>query len=107
MRERALIHVAGPKGAGKTTFIEALLRAGVGPAICLRAERDPKLRKERESSPKKDGELRRYREAGASDVAVYRFPEPSTDAFFMTAVMQNYSTAVLIEGDRPLSRVAV
>ena len=25
MRERALIHVAGPKGAGKTTFIEALI----------------------------------------------------------------------------------
>jgi hypothetical protein len=27
VRERALIHVAGPPGSGKTTFIEAILRA--------------------------------------------------------------------------------
>ena len=25
MNERALIHVGGPKGAGKTTFVEAML----------------------------------------------------------------------------------
>lgn len=33
MRERALIHVAGPAGAGKTTFIERLLDAEVAFAI--------------------------------------------------------------------------
>ena len=30
MRERALVHVAGPKGAGKTTFIEAMIADLVG-----------------------------------------------------------------------------
>jgi hypothetical protein len=46
MRERALLHVAGPVGAGKTTFVERLLDAEVAFATCLRAERHPKLRKE-------------------------------------------------------------
>jgi hypothetical protein len=96
MRERALIHAAGPVGAGKTTFIERLLDAEVAFAICVRAERDPKLRKEQESAPKAHAELRRYREAGASAVALYRFAEPSMDAFFTSAFMQDYSEAVFM-----------
>jgi len=105
MRERALIHAAGPAGAGKTTFIERLLDAEVAFAICVRTERDPKLRKELESAPKAHAELRRYREAGASAVALYRFAEPSMDAFFAAAFMQDYSEAVFIEGDCPLDYV--
>jgi len=105
MRERALIHAAGPAGAGKTTFIERLLDAEVAFAICVRTERDPKLRKELESAPKAHAELRRYREAGASAVALYRFAEPSMDAFFTTAFMQDYSEAVFIEGDCPIDYV--
>lgn len=107
MRHRALVHVAGPAGAGKTTFVERLLDAEAGFAICVRAERDSKLRKERESAPKTHAELRRYREAGASAAALYRFPEPDTDAFFTTDFMQDYSEAVFIEGDCPIEYVDV
>lgn len=105
MRERALIHAAGPVGAGKTTFIERLLDAEVVFAICIRTERDPNLRKEQESAPKAHAELRRYREAGASAVALYRFAEPSMDAFFTTDFMRDYSEAVFIEGDCPIDYV--
>jgi hypothetical protein len=107
MRERALIHVAGPVAAGKTTFVERLLNAEVAFAICVRAERDPKLRKEQESAPKSHAELRRYREAGASAVALYRFAEPNPDAFFMSEFMQDYSEAVFIEGDCPIDYVSL
>lgn len=105
MRERALVHVAGPAGAGKTTFIERLLDAEIGFAICVRAERVAKLRKEQESAPMTHAELRRYRAAGASAVALYRFAEPSTDTFFTSDVMQDYSEAVFIEGDCPIDYV--
>lgn len=105
MRERALVHVAGPPGAGKTTFLERLFDAEVAFAICVRAERVAKLRKEQESAPMTHAELRRYREAGASAVALYRFAEPSTDAFFTSDVMQDYSEAVFIEGDCPIDYV--
>ena len=105
MRERALVHVAGPAGAGKTTFIERLLDAEVTFAICVRAERDAKLRKEQESAPRANAELRRYRKSGASAVALYRFAEPSTDAFFTSDFMQDYSEAVFIEGNCPIDYV--
>jgi len=105
MRERALVHVAGPVGVGKTTFVERLLDAEVALAICVRASRSPKLRAEQESSPKSHAELRRYREAGASGVVLYRFAEPNMDAFFTAAFMQDYSTAVFIEGDCPIDYV--
>ena len=105
MRERALVHVAGPVSAGKTTFIERLLDAEVAFAICVRAQRDPKLHKEQEAAPKTHAELRRYREAGASAVALYRFAESSMDAFFTSAFMQDYSEAVFIEGDCPIDSV--
>ena len=105
MRERALVHVAGPPGVGKTTFIERLLDAEVAFAICVRAEREVKLRKAQESAPKAHAELRRYRRAGASAVALYRFPEPSTDEFFTSDFMQDYSEAVFIEGDCPIDYV--
>ena len=105
MRARALIHVQGPAGAGKTTFIERLLDAEVALALCIRAQRDPKLRKEHASAPKTHAELRRYREAGASAVALYRFAAPNADAFFSTDLMQDYSEAVFIEGDCPLDDV--
>ena len=106
MRARALVHIAGPDGAGKTTFVEALLRARNGMiAICVRAQRDTRLRREAESAPRSHSELRRYRAAGASAVALYRFPAPHGDAFFMSDVMQDYSEVVLIEGDCPLDYV--
>jgi hypothetical protein len=107
MRQRALIHVAGPSGAGKTTLIEVLLRRLGEIVICVRAMRDESLRTPMESQPKNHPELRRYRDAGASDVALYRFPPGHTDAdaFFVTNFMQDYSSAVFIEGDSPLEYV--
>jgi hypothetical protein len=107
MRQRALVHVAGPTGAGETSFVEALLRGVDEPVICVRAERDDSLRVPRESAPKTAGELRRYLGAGASAVARYCFPatHADPDAFFMMDFMQDYSTAVIIEGDCPLDHV--
>jgi hypothetical protein len=107
MRQRALVHVAGPTGAGKTSFVEALLRGVDGPVVCVRAKRDDSLRAPRESAPKTAGELRRYLGAGASAVARYRFPvtHADPDAFFMMDFMLDYSTAVIIEGDCPLDHV--
>lgn len=105
MRDRALVHVAGPAGSGKTTFVERLLDAEVAFAICVRSERDAKLRRARESAPKNHSELQRYREAGASAVALYQFSEPSADAFFTRKFMEDYSEAVFIEGDCPLDYV--
>lgn len=105
MRSRSLLHVAGPIGAGKTTFIERLLEAEIAFAICIRGERDAKLRKEQESNPRSHAELCRYRRAGAAAVALYRFGVPDTDAFFVSSVMQNYSEVAIVEGDYPLELV--
>lgn len=105
MTERTLVHIAGPVGAGKTAFVERLLDANVALAICVRAERDAKRHKEQESAPKTHPELRRYLDAGASAAALYRFAAPSTDVFFSSTFMQNYSEAVFIEGDCPTDYV--
>jgi len=107
LRERAFIHVAGPAGAGRTTFVEALLGACTGPVICVRSERDDRLREPKESAPARDAELGRYRKAGASGVARYRFggDDEDRDSFFSTDFMNDYSQAVVIEGDCPLEYV--
>jgi molybdopterin-guanine dinucleotide biosynthesis protein len=105
LRQRAFIHVAGSAGAGKTAFIEALLRSLGDDVICVRAVADDSLRSPRETRPQSHPELRRYRQKGASAVALYRFSPTeitATDAFFMTNFMENYSIAVVIEGDSPL-----
>ncbi len=107
MIERAYIHVAGPKGAGKTTLVEAILAAFDGPAIAVRCRRNDKLAESVESSPARDVELRRYREAGASGAARFEFPsdEEDGDGFFCSKVMCDYSKAVVIEGDCPVEYV--
>jgi hypothetical protein len=102
VRRRPIIHIAGPAGAGKTTLIERLLGAEVAFAISVRAHREEKRRREGESAPGKHAELRRYRNAGASAVALYRFGAPDTDAFYSSEVMEEYSEAVFIEGDCPV-----
>src|ERR1019366_6984873 len=57
--------------------------------------------------PARDAELGRYRKAGASGVARYRFAgdDEDRDSFFSTDFMNDYSQAVLIEGDCPLEHV--
>ena len=106
-RQRALIHVAGPKASGKTTFVEHVLRTVHALIICVRTERDDLLRRPVASKPRTHAELQRYRRGGASGAALYRFPptDAAADAFFMTKVMEDFSTAVVIEGDRPVDFV--
>lgn len=102
---RALIHVAGPPGSGKTTLIERLLERELAHATCVRGERVAKLRREEESAPKGHPEIRRYRKSGACGVALYRFPATDTQAFYETEVMGDYSEVVFIEGDCPVEYV--
>lgn len=105
MRERALVHVAGPSGAGKTTLIERVLASNHTKLLmAARGILDDALRRATESTSRTDDELSRFRTAGASSVARYRFPsaERGTDAFFCSDFMTDYSEGVLIEGDSPL-----
>jgi hypothetical protein len=103
VRQRALIHVGGQAGAGKTTFIEALLSANDEDAIiAVRCRRDESLSKARESRPKNDSELRRYASAGAIGEARYDFPDGGHNEFFMAGFMEDFSDAVVIEGDKPV-----
>ncbi|MCU0725167.1 MAG: hypothetical protein MUE73_05160 [Planctomycetes bacterium] len=106
-RVRAFIHVAGPKGAGKTAFVEALLRGLDEVVICVRGVRLARRRDPEESGAKDDPELRRYRMAGASEAVRYRFGtgREVDSHFFEQEFMQDHSTAVVIEGDCPVEAV--
>lgn len=105
MRQRALIHVAGPKGAGKTTFIEVMLGTVDRRALAARCVRDDALRHSRETAPKSHPELRRYRRAGAAGAAVFSFPQGDigSETFYMTDLMSDHSDAAVLEGDNPVA----
>jgi hypothetical protein len=112
MRQRALIHIDGPPGAGKTTLIEALLARTDYMITAVRCVRDDTLPEPCESLVTTAPELHRYRVGGARTPARYVFPGTSDvfpgtsdahDAFFQTNVMQDFSHAVVIEGDCPVS----
>jgi hypothetical protein len=100
-----LIHVAGPPGAGKTTLVEALLIRTDHMITAARCLRDDTLPQPSESLANTDPELLRYRTAGADTAARYAFPGTSDapDAFFQTDLMQDFSHAVVIEGDCPVT----
>ncbi len=103
MKQRAIIHVGGPPGAGKTTLVEHLFRGTDQGILAARCRRDDSLRRPREASPKTDLELRRYPEAGADGAAVFTFPagDLAADEFYTTRLMEEYSRAVVLEGDSP------
>jgi len=106
MIQRAIIHVDGPPGVGKTTFVERLLHATDQEILAARCHRDDSLRHLQAASPMTNRELRRYREAGAIGAAMLAFPaDVVVDEFFMTGLMQEYSQAVVIEGDSPVAAV--
>jgi hypothetical protein len=100
-----LIHIDGPPGAGKTTLVEALLARTDDMITSVRCMRDDTLPQPCESFAKTYLELDRYQAAGACTTARYAFPGTSDahDAFFQTNVMQDFSDAVVIEGDCPVS----
>jgi hypothetical protein len=104
---RAYLHVTGPVGSGKTTFVEALLGKIDAWILVARCVRDDALREARESVPAQDPELARYAEAGADGVARFAFPSGSEayEDFFLTDLMADYSEAVVLEGDSPLAHV--
>ena len=106
MIQRAFVHVGGPPGGGKTMFIERLLESTRSKLLMVaRGVRDETLERVDETSKRSDPEIGRYREAGASNTARYRFPGAArdSDAFFTSEFMSDYSQGVLIEGDSPLS----
>lgn len=105
MRHRALIHIGGAPGAGKTALVEALLAHTDYMISAVRCVRDDTLPEPCESFAKTDPELHRYRMAGAHTVARYAFPGTSDahDAFFQIDALQDFSHAVVIEGDCPVS----
>ncbi len=98
MRQRALVHVSGPAGVGKTVFIERVLGARVGISLCVRAVKGG-------AGSRVDVERARYRSAGAHAAARYEFDEPDVEAFFTSNVMENYSEVVFVEGDSPVDFV--
>ena len=107
MRMRGFVHVAGPAKAGKTALVEAMLECSDALVIAARCGRDDTLTQPRESFPRTHPELRRYRQAGASGAALFRFPGDGSehDAFLMTELMSDYSEGVVVEGDSPLEFV--
>ena len=104
MRQRAILQVAGPPGAGKTRFLEHLLGGMEESILCIRGRKDDSIRRPEETEPQDHPELRRYREAGATGAALYRFPSSKRDpgAFFDSRLLEDWSEAVVIEGDTPV-----
>lgn len=92
MRQRALIHIGGPLGAGKTTLAEAAIsHADAGVMIAARCRRDDSLTGPSERCSTADPELGRYLAAGVCAAARYSFPEAGDvhDAFFMSNLMEH------------------
>ena len=107
MIQRALIHVDGPPGAGKTAFVERLVAGCKYWVLAVRSRHDPSLRRAREACPARHPELRRYRAAGASAAGLFTFPpgELVADDFYNTRLMEDPAQAVVLEGDTPVSAV--
>lgn len=109
MIERTFIQVVGMPKAGKTVLVEHLLRGFDGHVSVARCIRADNLREPQETRPASSVELRRYREAGASDAVRYRFPASHADneAFFLTDLMDDIADSVILEGDRPIPHADV
>lgn len=69
MIERAFVHVGGPPGSGKTTFIEAMLAGADALTLVARCLRDDTLAQVREVAPRTHPELRRYRQTRLTRVS--------------------------------------
>jgi len=109
MIERTFVQIGGMPKAGKTVLVEHLLRVFDGHVSVARCIRANNLWEPQETRPVRSVELRRYREAGASDAVRYRFPASRADheAFFSTELMDDFTDSVILEGDRPIPYVDV
>ena len=107
MKARPFVHVTGPERAGKTTFVEQVLRASGRMLLAVHCALDDRLRRPRETAPRRHAEIERYREAGATHAVEYRFPRSHADfdAFYATRFMDEYSEGVVLEGDLPVEWV--
>jgi hypothetical protein len=90
--QRAFIHVAGPNGCGKTTFVEAVLATGDSPMVVGRCTRGDSQRRIRESSARRHPELQRYRRAGAWAAAAFAFARDDAN------LIDFYESRVMLEG---------
>lgn len=100
--QRAFIHVAGPNGCGKTTFLETLpTPAGDPPIVAGRCTRDDRVRRMRESSPRVIPNSSGIGGAGAWAAAVFTFSRDNANLveFYESRLMLEYSQAVIVEGD--------
>jgi hypothetical protein len=109
MIRRALIHVGGPPGAGKTAFVGRLVAGCRHWVFAVRCRRDPTLRRPRQACPARHPELRRHRAAGASAAGLFTFPPDDlvADDFSNTWLMEDPAQAVVLEGDTPVGAVAL
>ena len=69
MIHRAILHVAGPLGVGKSAFVERFLERELALAICVRAEQDTELHEEEETA------LRVVKDIHARTKSLSTFPE--------------------------------
>lgn len=107
MATRNTVSVGGPKGAGKTLFIEALLRSTRRMAAVARLRTDSRRRQMQETRPDDDRELARYRAAGAETAMLLRMPSieyglHDTAFVWDTGLAESFADFFVVEGERPL-----
>ncbi len=105
-----LVCVTGPRGAGKTLFIETVLRGIAGPVAVGRCVGHGRIESAREVYAEDQPELERYSRAGAAAVGLLRIPSrASTDSeaasFARTDLMRGPSRLVVLESDRRIRGV--
>jgi hypothetical protein len=107
MIQRAVLHVDGPPGAGKTAFVERLAAGSKQWMLAVRCRSDATLSHAREASPARHPELRRYRAAGARTAGLFTFPpcDHAADEFHTTRLMHDPAQVVVLEGEAPVDAV--
>jgi len=107
MRTRAFVHVAGPAKAGRRPWSRRCCSAATPSSSPRAAGATTRSHIHGRAPPRTHPSFGRYRQAGASGAALFRFPGDGSehDAFFMTELMTDYSEGVVVEGDSPLEFV--
>lgn len=98
MIERSYLWIDGPPQSGKTTFVERLLPSCRNELV-LAARVVPAKTKKQAGPAKPTPETKRYETAGAIGSMLFRFAPGDPDAFWATDLVENYSTAIVFEGE--------